>query len=346
MTIKNEKMTSKSIQKTTAIISILVLIAASATIMSPISNAEATKTRNCVTGAEPKGVQAIQSLEVWVANAVGGTLQKFTNLNTDCTKTTYTVVGDPYGVDRSLTTQVVYSSHAGNKIYYFDQSTSTITATCTSSNISSPQSTAHKLSTEQFTINNANGKVTKTVKSGSTCTVTAYTIPPSFPRPEDIEYSSDIDGFFVVDQSNLKLYKMSTTGTFTLCQNFALITGALSPYRVDVNDGVDLVYVSHKNESKLRAVGTACGGVVETSTAASAKPVDVAFANGANAYAVFETNAKVGKYTESTNSWTYDDWNTECSSCLGFGIDSLTSSNKYYATMSSGSTNKIVVGTQ
>lgn len=42
------------------------------------------------------------------------------------------------------------------------------------------------------------------------------------------------------------------------------------------------------------------------------------------AYAVFETNAKVGKYNTSTDSWTYDEWNTQFLRCFGFGIDSLT----------------------
>lgn len=309
-----------------------------------ISHVEATKTRNCDTSSDPKGVDAVQTSEIWVANGVGATLQKFTNLNTDCTKTTYSVPGDPYGVDKSLTTQVVYSSHSGNRIYYFDQSTSTITATCTGTKINSPQSTDHLTNSEQFTINNAIGNVTKTTKSGSTCTITPYKIPGSNPHPEDIRYSSDIGGYLVLDQSNLILYKMTATGTFTVCKDFTTVLGALSPYRVDVADSLDAIWVSHKNESKLRQLGTVCGGITETSTAASAKPVDVAFASGGDAYAVFETNAKVGKYNSATNAWTYDDWNTECLSCFGFGIDSITSSNKYYATMSSGSTNKIVVG--
>lgn len=336
-------MTLKQTKNIYTIIGLMMLFAF--TVISPVLHVEATKTRNCDTSADPKGVDAVQAAEIWVANGIG-TLQKFTNLNTDCTKTTYTVSGDPYGVDRSLTTQVVYSSHSGNNIYYFDQSTSTITATCSGSKINSPQATHHTASTEQFTINNANGNVTKTTKSGGTCTIVPYKVPGSFPHPEDIRYSSDIGGYLVVDQSNLVLYKMTAGGTFTVCKDFTTIMGALDPYRVAVNDGQDLIWVSHEIESKLRALGTACGGIAETSTAASAKPVDVAFADGTNAYAVFETNAKVGKYNTSTDSWTYDDWNTECSSCTGFGVDSITASNKYYATLSSGSTNKIVMGSQ
>jgi hypothetical protein len=49
MTNKNKKMTSKSIQKTRTILSILVLITSGATIMNPIGDAEAAKTRACTT---------------------------------------------------------------------------------------------------------------------------------------------------------------------------------------------------------------------------------------------------------------------------------------------------------
>lgn len=95
----------------------------------------------------------------------------------------------------------------------------------------------------------------------------------------------------------------------------------------------------------MRALGTISCAVAETSVVGVGNVYDVAIAgDGADPYVTHNDNAKVARYDWSTDSWgNPHDWNTECSGCTGWGIDSIISNNTYYAAMR-GSTSKLVVG--
>lgn len=332
-------MTTKTKKNTASILVIIALIAASATIMYPISDAFAAKTRACTTNATPKGVDSVSTTEVWVAND-GGTLQKFTALSTGCTSTSYTVNGDPHFIDRSASTKITYTNHVGNKITYFDPSTST-KIDCASSNISGPDDIDSDTSSAQYATSYNNGKVIKTVKETSSCTITTYSLPLSGANPEGIDKSTDVGGFLVVDQANNKLYKFSTsTNSFTLCTSFSV-----TPWFVADDSGQDIAWVSFNFEKKIRAIGTLSCAVAETSPAASNTPFDIAVKTGNTVIVTFNDVPKVGIYSISTHTWTgTDDWSIECSGCTGFGIDTIYSTGDYYAAMR-GSTSKVVKGT-
>lgn len=111
MTMKNNKMTSKTAK-------MVLFTGLIMTFMVPaflIDDAEAAKTRACTTNQSPKGVDAVATSEVWVAND-GGTLQKFTALSTGCTVTPYTVGPDPHFIDRSASNKITFSEHVSDKI--------------------------------------------------------------------------------------------------------------------------------------------------------------------------------------------------------------------------------------
>lgn len=81
-------------------------------------------------------------------------------------------------------------------------------------------------------------------------------------------------------------------------------------------------------------------------TYSSRTPFDIAIAGGGvDPYVTFTLNAKVARYKTSTHLWsTPDDWNPECSGCVGFGIDAIMSTNTYYAAERGDPTSKLVVG--
>ncbi|MEM4237948.1 MAG: hypothetical protein QW050_03050, partial [Candidatus Nitrosocaldaceae archaeon] len=85
--------------------------------------------------------------------------------------------------------------------------------------------------------------------------------------------------------------------------------------------------------------------VAETSTTAPNRVYDVAVI-GSYGYAVvtFVDVPKVAKYDYSTDQWIVDDLSSECSNCEGFGIDTIYSSNTYYAALRSPNGSKLVVG--
>jgi hypothetical protein len=311
----------------------------------PAPDAEAAKTRNCATNASPKGVEVYSAgSEVWVAND-GGSLQKFST--TTCTgPTTYTVTGDPHFIDRQTSTKIAFTQHIGDKISFYDPSTGTQTD-CSSVNVDGPDDIDAWDTTYEYATSYNAGKVLRINKS--LCAITSYTVPGTNPNPEGIDKSTDISGFFVIDQNNNKLYKFTVSdGSFTLCKDFNTITGAPKPWFVAASDSQDILWVTFNAEQKVRALGTLSCLVAETSGTAAGNPYDIAIAGGnVDPYVTFNNNAKVQRYKTSTHTWsTADDWSTECGvGCTGFGIDTDIASNTYYAAMrSGGSTHKLVVG--
>jgi hypothetical protein len=314
----------------------------SVSIANPVHEASATKTRACTTNSSPKGVDSVSTSEVWIAND-GGTLQKFTSLSTGCTSTPYTVNGDPHFIDRSTSTQIEYTNHINNKITYFDPSTLT-KIDCTDANISSPDDIDSDTASAQYSTSYNNGKLIKTVK-GTPCTVTPFSLPLSGANPEGIDKSTDVGGFLVVDQANKKVYKFNTsTNSFTLCLTLANI-----PWFVADDSSQDIFYVtindhvSGNNVDQVKIGGTLSCLVAETSPTAPGHPFDIAVKQNA-AVVTFNDIPKVGIYSTTTHAWTFDDWSTECSGCIGFGIDTIYSTGDYYAALR-GSISKIVKGT-
>lgn len=103
----------------------------------PVNIAEAAQIRNCTIDDDPKGVDYVSSSEVWVASD-GGKLTKFTNIGTDCTKTTYTAGTDPHFIHRVGSTKIAYTQHISDTISYFDPSTNTNLNCPSNSNIDGP----------------------------------------------------------------------------------------------------------------------------------------------------------------------------------------------------------------
>lgn len=297
-------------------------------------NAEATKTRNCSVGAAPKGVEVYSAgSEVWVA-VDGGSLKKFNT--TSCTPaTTYTVSGDPHFIDRQTSTKIAFTQHIGDKISFFDPST-LVQTDCTSVNVDGPDDIDAWSTTYEYATSYNKGKVLRVDKSA--CSITSYTVPGTNPNPEGLDKSTDISGFFVLDQANKILYKFKQSdGTFTSCRTFTT-----TPWFVAVSDGSDLMWVTFNSEQKLRAVGTLSCLVAETTATAPGTPFDVAIAgDNTEPFVTFNNNAKVARWDTLTDAWLSDDWNTECSTCTGFGIDAT--GDTYFAAMR-GSTSKMVVG--
>ena len=320
-----------------------LIIASSIMILNPISNASATKTSNCTSSSDPKGIDFVSTVEVWIA-AGSGNLDKFTSFS-PCTKATSNVGGDPHSIDRTTTTQVSFSEHLGDKITYFDPTTG-VQIVCAGTAIDGPGDTDNNGSGSQYTTDNFKGTVIKTVKGTSSCTVTVYPVTGTSPKPEGIVMSTDVGGFLVIDQNNKKVWKMTTSGVFTLCKDFSTILGAPQPWYVTANDSQDIFGVTFRDEQKIRYLGTLSCLVAQTSGTAPGQVFQVEIAgDGVDAYVNYQNNAKVSRYDTTTNTFTTDDWNTECLSCFGFGLDSQISTNTYYATMSSGSSaNKIVKG--
>lgn len=337
-------MTLKTVKKAATILIMITLMTTSIAILSPVTDASATKIRACTTNQAPKGVDSVTTAEVWIAND-GGTLQKFTNLSTDCTNTSYSVGGDPHFIDRATTTQVEFTNHVNNKITYFDPTTSS-KIDCTSTNINSPDDMDSDTASAQYSSSYGNGKIIKTVKGTGTCTVTAFSLPLAGAAPEGIDKSTDVGGFLVVDQANLKLYKFNTsTNSFTLCTSFSA-----QPWFVADDSTQDLSWVTFNAAKVIKAVGTLSCLVVKTSALTSITPdhlpYDIAVKSGATKVIVsYNDLAGVGIYDIGTDSWTNESWSTECSGCTGFGIDAIYSSGDYYAAMRGSTTSKIVKGT-
>ncbi len=326
-------------------VAILVTVLLTTTILTYLPMAEAAKVRACDTNADPKGVAAASSTEVWSAND-GGTLQKFTNLASNCNKTSYTVNGDPHFIDRSSSTKITYTNHVSDKITYFDPSTST-KVDCTNASIDGPDDIVSYDSNTQFSTAYNSGKIIKTVKGTSSCTVTAYTVPGTSPKPEGIDTSPDISGMFFVDQNNKKLYKIAaSTGTITLVRDLTLDTVYNPWFVADSNDNGNFVWITFRDSGVLRAYATASGALVETSPSLGTgnNVFDIAVISQGVPIVTWYQDPKISKYDYGTDTWTTHDWSTECSDCDGFGIDTI-SSGTYYATLRSLSgTSKIVTG--
>lgn len=326
---------------------IAMVMMGSGILYSELPEAEAAKVRHCTTNAQPRGVEVTSS--VWVAidgGASSGSVQRFST--TSCTVTTYTsgIAGSPHFIDAPSTTKVVFTEKDElTKIGYLNPDTGSTTE-CSNVNINAPDDIDSWVASDQYFTSYNNGKVVKSVFSNNQCTFTFFTLPnPSgiTPNPEGIDRSSDVNGFFVVDQANKRLYKFDvSTGGFTLCRSF---TGALDvPFFVAVNDAQDILIVTFLQAKVVRGIGTLSCAVAETSIQAGGNVYDVAIAgDGADPYVTYNDQAIVARYDWSTDVWTPHDWSAECSSCTGFGIDAIISNNTYYAAMR-GATSKLVVG--
>ncbi|MGI0057462.1 MAG: hypothetical protein ACREAK_08840, partial [Nitrosarchaeum sp.] len=129
-----------------------------------------------------------------------------------------------------------------------------------------------------------------------------------------------------------------------ICATFSAI-----PWYVADDSTNDKAWITFGSAKVIGSVSTSCTGSVFYSSLTGIPPInwpfDVAVRSGADKVVVtMSDNAKVGIYNISANTWTYDDWNTECSGCAGFGIDAIYSTGDYYAALR-GSTSKIVKGT-
>lgn len=319
------------------------------TVLPNLPSAQAAKVGACDVNATPVGVEVDPSnSKVWVAST-GGTIQQYLGLNT-CTNSSHTVGGDPHFIDvASGTTKIDYTFHSTNdrSIGYYNPSDST-KITCdegSSSSNNGPDDVDSYSSTSQYFTTYTNGKVVKSVKGTSSCTFTSYTVPGTTPNPEGIDKSTDVSGFFVVDQLNKKLYKMTSGGSFTLCSTFADI-----PWFVAASDANDLLAVtltkSDQTQGWVKIIGTLTCAVAETSPANTDLPYDIAMRSNGEPIVTFKNAPKVTKYSYSTHNWvTAHNWSTDCGSgCVGFGIDVNTGTNQYYAAMS-GTNNKLVRGT-
>lgn len=166
-----------------------------------------------------------------------------------------------------------------------------------------------------------------------------------------------MSGLFTQDIGQVKYTNVQSTDQYGVTTNGLTFvngiggqggdSGAPIPWYVSANDSQDIFWVTFRDEQKIRALGTLSCLIAETSGTAAGQVFQVEFAgDGVDAYVNYQNNAKVSRYDTTSNTFTTDDWNTECLSCFGFGLDSQISSNTYYATMSSGSSaNKIVKGT-
>lgn len=325
------------------ILTILTVMAIAAFVMYPINDAEAAKTRACTTNQSPKGVESVSTTEVWVAND-GGTLQKFTALSTGCTVTSYTVGGDPHFIDRSSSDKITFSEHTADKITYFDPSAST-QQECTGTAINDPDDVESDTSSAQYSTGYASGKLVKTVKGASSCTVTSWTVATGA-NPSGLDKSTDVNGFLIVDQQGNDLYEFDkSTNTMTLCESFTS-----KPWYVTDDSTNDKAWITFGASKVIRSVSTSCNGSIFTSSLTGIPsvnwPFDVAVRSGADKVIVtMSDNAKIGIYDISADTWTFDDWSTECSGCTGFGIDAIYSTGDYYAALRGTSTSKIVKGT-
>jgi hypothetical protein len=303
MIIKNKKMTSKTAKR-------VLFIGLIMTFMVPaflINDAEAAKTRACTTNQSPKGVDAVATSEVWVAND-GGTLQKFTALSTGCTVTPYTVGGDPHFIDRSASNKITFSEHVSNKITYYDPSTNT-QQECAGSAIMSPDDVDSDTATAQYSTGYTSGKLVKTVKGTTLCSVASYTLNTSMgANPEGLDKSTDVGGFLIVDQKLNRLYKFNTsTLAVTLCTAFTA-----KPWYVADDSTNDKAWITFGSAKVIGSMSTSCTGTPFYSSLTGIPPVnwpfDVAVRSGADKVIVtMSDNAKIGIYDISANTWTYDD---------------------------------------
>ncbi|HKU50746.1 MAG TPA: hypothetical protein VJP79_12405 [Nitrososphaera sp.] len=323
-----------------------VLAALGAFSFMQVQSVDAAKVRGCTTTATPEGVQAASSTEVWVAVDTGtaGKLQKFTNLANNCTdNVTYSVPCDPHYLDRATSTKIAYTQHVGDRVTYYDPGTNVKTQ-CTGTSLDGAEDIDSWSSTDQYATAYDSGKLVKTVKGSSTCTVTPYTIPGTNPHPEGIDKSADRGGMFVIDQSNNKLYLFNvSSGSFTQCGN----TLSSTPRFVAVDDASDLIWITFYSTSTVRWVALIPCTTGAESDAYTDFVYDITVIKPGFSFPVVTTaiSSKVAEWRYDISAWDEHDWSNLCLSCTGFGIDSIPADNTYYAILqSTGSPSKIGVG--
>ncbi|MFY3742074.1 MAG: hypothetical protein HMLIMOIP_002537 [Candidatus Nitrosomirales archaeon] len=326
----------------------LAIIAAVITVSSltsglnnlPIPEAEAAKVRNCSTDEAPKGVDVSGSY-VWQA-IDGGSIKRFST--SSCTVTTYTsgITGDPHFITAPSTTKITFTEHIANKIGVLNADTNTGNE-CTNASINSPDDIYFSDVTTRYFTSIDNGKLGKiTLDASNNCTFTFFNVPGTTPAPEGLDRSTDANGFFLVDQFNNKLWKFdigaSPGNEWTQCPTTTLPS---KPWFVDADDTNDRVWVTF-TDGRVRAYGTITCALIETSPSAGNNLYDIALMNAAPVVTrIFDPI--VSKYNMSTDQWSNDDWTSECSGCIGHGIDA--SGTNYFASMRSfGITSKLVVG--
>jgi hypothetical protein len=295
--------------------------------------ANATVLLNCAVDLEPKGVAARNANSIWVA-IDSGELHQFTNLPNGCNKNTITVNNDPHLLNETSTGLVAFTNHISNKVSYYDINSGN-TISCSNSVFNEPDAITTFSGAQYFT-NYLSGYVAKSVKGTSTCTITSYLVPGTNPRPEGIAASTGINGLFVVDQNNNKLYTFNpSTGNFQLCVNFGV---GHVPWYAAVSDSSSIIWVTFNAEKTIRAVGTLSCLVAETDARAPGSPFDVALTSDQISPRItFSDSSIVSKFDESSKSWSNDYWSNYCgANCYGFGIDTDIASGVYYAAMRSG----------
>jgi hypothetical protein len=321
----------------------------------------ADKIRNCgISDDVPKGVEVDSSAsEVWVGVSIGK-LYKFNTGNCN-SPTIATVNSDPQFVEKSSNTAVAFTLHTSgtNNIGIYDPTKGTAIY-CTTNNGAIEPDAIENLGTTTFyftglalSTQNAPGNLDKVVENTSTnpptCTITQITFPKpaggSNPSPEGIAYSQSQGVFFITDQANDRLYEYNpTTSQFTLCQDF----GQAVPWYVAVDDNSKTVWITFFSSGLIESVqADQCTNQPHISKAhASDNVLDIAILSNNVPVVTLGNRPVISKYDSRNDQWIDQDWSNECNLCTGFGIDTIPSSNTYYAALQTPSTgtSKLVVG--